>query len=205
MQMSLNMQFSLSKQQRKEIRNQMLCTWYDLLGRVRNCYYSPLAVCPGCYRVLEPLEIMRGFNSDPADFKTTCPNCSARFIAELQYSQTDVPMTSPLLCPVQVLAQLEMIEQPEDKDLAEFLTRYQTVYHSSVIHFGSLKAAFKQIGVEYYPTEKLHHQLDIFDSLGKLPDTWIARVFMVSPSTVRRLRKQKGIPAYSYRLAMTQD
>lgn len=95
-----------------------------------------------------------------------------------------------------------MLAQLDDKknmSPVDFMKNHPALYHSAIVHFGSLKEAFRKVGIEYRFKEKRDWKNKITTFLGQLPDTVIAIIVNVSVDTIRRMRVKLGIPKYSRR------
>ncbi len=181
--------------QSMEMRQDHLLTLRLMLVQIiRNEEYEPLGVCPRCGHKLSLREILEGFNDDPADFDTTCSFCEERFRALLRCRTPSGYMELDFICPQQVLANLE----GKEGFLPGHILRTNTsVYYSALIHFGTLGAAFKDLGKKYPFQEMKPWKNKVASFLGRLPDTEIADIVGVSSQTVGRLRKKIGIPRFS--------
>jgi hypothetical protein len=188
----LSVGLRLTVKQRLAVQTQKLKLRLELLQVVRAERYEPHAVCPRCTRRLTPLEILHGFNRDPNDYTTKCPNCGHRFAPQLISFGEGSRMELPFLCGAQTLAQLPGLEMIPQSGLKR---TSPSIYHSALYHFGSLKSAFKKIGVDYRCEEVADWRDKIRPFLGKLPDTVIAVCADVSPSAIRRMRAKLKISA----------
>lgn len=157
--------------------------------------YRPKGTCPNCLRRLTPAEIMLGFNHDPNDLTTKCPKCKHRFAPILVATGKASTIEMPFYCRIQTLEMLK--HDMVGMLLAEFKSAYASIYRSALYHFGSLKAAFEQIGLRYTQEPRISAwQKKVLSFLGKLPDAVIANNANVSVREVRKLRKEKGIDPY---------
>ncbi len=193
MSMMLIMEQRLTLAQRMAIDNKVFHARMELIDAVYGERFDPKAECPGCAHRLEPAEILRGFNRDPDDFRTTCPKCKQRFEAKLYRSERYGRIEVPFYCPCQTLNWLHSCDRVP---IEEFKKRYPAVYNSAKVHFGTLRAAFLQIQVEYGHDEQRDWKEKVVAYLGKLPDTVIASCVNVSTRLIRMLRKQHGIEAF---------
>lgn len=168
-----------------------------LIGELGGERYQPKAVCPKCGRELDAAEILRGFSDNVTDYTTACsnPRCPTRF-RPLLVSLGDVSrIETPFYCPAQTLDQLRGKEGLKPEELAK---KNSGVFNSALAHFGSLKAAFKKIGVNY-PFEGIASDWEkkVEEFLGRLPDTVIANCARVRVVNVRELRNKLGIEPFS--------
>lgn len=177
--------------QRLDLRQELLAVIYDD-GRL---IYHPNATCPkpGCGHKLTAVEILRGFRPVPTDPTTCCPKCKTRFQARLLASGGLATVEIWFLCPCQTLSQLRFW-QSEGKRWEDLEKGQLGVYRSALIHFGSLKAALKQIGVDNYEEPPIQGwQAKIRPFLGRLPDAMIAKTVRQPARKVRSFRLQLGI------------
>jgi hypothetical protein len=203
MSLSLRQTVSLSQrltvEQSIKIQTRQLSLRLDLLETLHGIRYEPHANCPKCSRKLTPLEIIKGFNSNPDDFTTECTSCHHRFEPKLIHFGQASRVEIPFYCGVQVLERLpETLELNPD----ELQKKHPTIYHSAMIHFGTLKKAFEKVGLTYNfdQVHEWHKKVEPF--LGQLPDTVIAQSVDKHRKVIGRLRKKLKIPAYSKRRAL---
>ncbi len=168
----------------------MLSLRLMLLQEVRGIRYSPSGDCPKCGRVLTPLEIIKGFNEDPHDFTTACTACGARFEPQMK-SYSDIgTLEMPFFCSCQTLDQLRSFGNINPDELQK---TQPAIYHSAIIHHGTLRNAFKKIGIPYGFDEVTDWKRKVHSFLGRLPDTVIADVAGVSAKVIAQLRKKYNI------------
>lgn len=189
---------TLTQAQRQEIvQSQTLMIRLELISALRGGTdnYKPEAHCTECHRDLTPLEIMKGFNTDPNDFTTECTGCKNRFQPKLIWRNLAGSAEIPFYCDLQAQAQLPGLQTmgPEI-----FQKEYPALYHSVIVHNGTLKTAFAQLGIIYDFQEIIDPTVKIRPFLGRLPDTVIAELSGVKLSTVRRLRQKHGIEACTH-------
>lgn len=188
--------YRLTHAQTQEFGQHLLQMRLNLIEALYGEQYTPKASCPKCSHPLSGYEILKGFNSDPNDFLTTCPECWHRFPARIHQRTAGGYAEIAFYCPAQTLAQLpDLVDVPLDA----FRTLHAEVYHSAVVHFGGLKQAFAKIGCAYAHTTDLDWQNVVRPYLGKLPDTVIAELASAPLSMVRKLRKNAGIRPFSKR------
>lgn len=168
----------------------------DLIEAVHGDKFSPKAVCPACQHPLTDYEIMKGFKDDPRDYTTGCPKCEHRFPPRLHRSTNSGSMEMVFFCPTQTLDRMRNLM---DVPLDAFRTKHAEVYNSAVVHFGGLKQAFKKLGLTYAHEADLDWRKRVEPFLGKMADTVIAELVGAPLITVRKLRKERGIKAYSRR------
>lgn len=174
-----------------------------LVGELREPY-KPKGDCPSCGREMTPAEIIRGFNQDPRDFTTCCTKCGCRFPPRLILAGGSgigrVEMA--FYCAIQTLDQLRGKEHLLPKTIAK---SSPAVYRSAIIHFGSLKSAFKKDGVDYpYEEEVNDWKNKIQPFLGRLPDTVIADCVDKPVGIIRKMRKDLGICRYTADKALAE-
>lgn len=194
---TLSMEQRLVLSHREElllIQGHVLSLRLELLSQFRGVSYHPTGKCPKCNKVLRAVEVIRGFSRDPLDYTTKCPKCKTRFEPKL---------TTPLgalgyievafFCSSQTLFRLR--ESGMNSFSPEELKRgNQALYHSAIVHFGTLRAAFKKIGVKYKFEEKVEWEKKIRSFLGRLPDTVIARAAGITAKRVAKQRKLHKVP-----------
>ena len=182
----------LTQEQRQNlVQTQLLRLRLELIEAVRGEKYTPEAVCPRCNRRLSPLEIIKGFNRDPNNFNTTCTNCRQRFAPKLIHHNRLARTELPFYCDAQTQAKLPGLET---LDPETFRQKEPAIYHSAVVHRGTLKLAFAQIGIVYGFEEVVDPSKKVEPFLGHLPDTVIAEVSGLGVSKIRKLRLKLGIP-----------
>ena len=181
----------LSLQERAEmVQGHKLSLRLELIEAIRGFRYHPAGQCPTCGRQLTALEIIRGFKDDPHDFTTECTGCHKRFEPQLKHYSVVGNMELPFYCSVQALDQLGHLEAL-DPDVLQ--REHPAIYHSTIVHHGTLRNAFKKIGITYRYDEVVDWKTKVVPFLGRLPDNVIAQVVAVSPQTVSALRKKHGI------------
>jgi hypothetical protein len=164
-------------------------------------FYTPRAHCSGCGYNLTPFEIISGFSTDHDDFTTQCPCCRARFDPKLVWRcSKDGAVIGAIelqfYCDSQTLAKLAGHEEMEPKD---FAATYPALYHSAVVHNGTLRAAFAKLGIDYKFVEITNPEIKVKPFLGRIPDAVIAEVSGLKVCAVRRLRKRWRIAACAQR------
>ena len=196
----MNMSQGLSHSQRleqaltqRQYLDQALSLKLSLIQELRGVQYNPRAECPKCGRKLSDLEILEGFNDDPNDLTTECTACFKRFKPMLVYRDDFSSAEIPFFCSVQALGRLRGMENLS----AEEITRQEAgLYHSVIFHHGSLKAGFRQIGIEYPYDEVTGWQQKVNSFLGRLPDTVIAEHAGVTADRIGKLRRKLKIPRF---------
>lgn len=186
----------LTQSQSIAVSQLMIQRRLDLISSLHGEQYEPKATCPACGYGLTNYEILKGFNDSPTDYTTGCPKCKHRFGPKLRHSTNSGSTEVAFYCPGQTLAQLPGLEQVP---LDEIKTKHAAVFRSAVTHFGGLKQAFEQCGITYAFAADLDWKNQIGPFLGKLPDTVVAELAGAPLSTVRKLRKERGIPSFSRR------
>ena len=197
--MSLSMGQSMSQRpelsQRQEavmLQAHTLSLRLQLLEEIRGFRYHPAGKCPNCSRQLTPLEVITGFNDDPHDFTTVCTACGRRFEAKLRHASFAGDAELQFFCSAQALYQLEDLR---DFDPDALQKHHPAVYHSVIVHHGTLRNAFSKIGISYRFDEVVDWKTKVVPFLGRLPDKVIADIVSISPRTVGALRKRHGISA----------
>lgn len=174
-----------------------------LIGELREPY-RPEGDCPNCGRKMTLAEIIRGFNQDPRDFTTCCTKCGCRFPPLLVLADENGIGRGEMAfyCAIQTLDQLRGKEYLPPKAVAK---KHPAVYRSAIIHFGSLKSAFKKSGVDYpYEEEVNDWGNKIQPFLGRLPDTVIADCVDKPVAIIRKMRREMGICRYTADKALAE-
>ena len=197
----LRQECRLTLEQRHEVANYLFTARMGVIEALRDEKYTPKAQCPSCFRKLTPAEIISGFNQDPNDFTTRCSACSHRFEPKIICFGNGSSVVLPFYCSSQVLCRLS-----EMKHIApDALSRKEpAIYRSAVVHHGSLKSAFKIVGINYAFDEILDWQGKIMPFLGKLPDTVIAKCAGSSVRVIRRMRKNQKIKRFFARSVLSE-
>ncbi len=166
----------------------------ELVDAVLEDQFNPKACCPKCRHNLTLAEIIRGFKNDLTDITTKCPKCKHRVTSYLVHNpRHGWYMQLPFFGAMHTLSLLHGQEQFSPEELKKKVA----VYRSAIVHFGSLKAAFKELGISYAFTETCSWKKKVVSFLGHLPDTMIAECVEVSASSVRRLRQTLDIKAFT--------
>jgi len=191
----------ITLEQRHEVQNHLFTTRMELLEALRGERYTPKAQCPRCHRELTSLEIISGFNQDPNDFTTRCSGCSHRFEPIIICFGKGSSVELPFYCSNQCLSRLG-----EAQHLApDALSRKEpAIFRSVIIHHGTLKAAFKKIGIDYAFEEILDWQSKIMPFLGRMPDTVIAECSGISAKRVGTIRRKQKIKRFFARSALSE-
>ena len=136
----------LTLTQRILVQDHVLSLRLELIGSIREELYEPKGECPKCYKKLTPLEIIKGFNRNPTDFTTECPSCGYRFNPQMVCTSRGGTINLPFYCADQTLHHLKGYG---NLPLDQLSRDHPGVFRSAIIHFGSLKRAFKEIGINY--------------------------------------------------------
>ena len=186
----------LTLEQRQKIHAYQLSLRIALVADLRDEHYTPRGTCPACGTVLKPEKIISGFNQDPKDFTTACPNCSHRFEPILICFGDGSHIEMPFYCDVQALDMLQSMASQSPEHICKEMP---SAYRSAIIHFGSLKNAFASIGVAYDFQDIHSWEAKIIPYLGRMTDKMIAECVESTVGKIRALRKQHGVAAYSKR------
>jgi len=197
----LRPEIRLSIDQKIQIQSRLLALRLELIEALREDRYSPQGVCPKCGRNLTPAEIISGFNRDPFDYTTRCTSCGVRFNPKIisKRIETGIAVELPFFCDVQTLEELRDWQDCSPEDIR---SRAKAIYHSAIIHFGSISRAMKEAGIIYHYKEKLDWKEKVVPFLGEMPDSVIARFANVSILTVRKFRNRKGIEKFDIRKSL---
>lgn len=185
----------LTQSQKLAVTNYIIGLRIDLVGSLAGVKYYPENSCPTCHRVLKLSEILKGYNNDPKDLRTTCPKCKERFVAKLRSNTAELRW----YCPNQALSALQEGGSREMLKPEEILQWNDSVYHSLLTHFGSVTNAFKKLGITYTHGEVPNWHSRVRPFLGKLPDTVIAQIVGVNRNIINALRKSFSINAFNRR------
>lgn len=191
----------ITLEQRHEIQNHLFATRMELLEALRDEKYTPKAQCPSCFRKLTPAEIISGFNRDPNDFTTRCSACSHRFEPKIICFGRGSSVELPFYCSSQALSRLGEIQHLAPDALSR---KEPAIFRSVIIHHGTIKAAFKEIGIDYAFDEVLDWQGKIMPFLGRLSDTVIAKCTGASVKVIRRMRKNQKINRFFARSVLSE-
>jgi hypothetical protein len=193
---SVRVETRISVTQRIAIKTELLQLRLEVVEAIHGETYNPKGDCPNCGRVLTGLEILAGFNTNPADVNTTCPKCKTRFPPILHRKNLAGSIEFPFYCAVQTLDRLPPLR---DLPLEEFRLKQAPVYHSALVHFGGLKQAFRRIGLVYAFEAETEWRTRIIPFLGRLPDAMLARIVGGSTRQIRKMRRARDIPTFSRR------
>lgn len=155
--------------------------------------FHPEGSCPSCGHKMSHEEILVGFSDDPHDTTTKCPKCSKRFQPRLASQSAATKIDLPFYCELQTLG---MLEELEDDSFEEIQKRHPAVLASARYYWGTLTKGFALLDIEFKGEPQLSWKDKVKGSLGQCSDSLIAEICGVSNSTVSRLRKKLGIPAY---------
>ena len=179
------------------VQSQIISLRFELIGLIHGEErYHPEAKCPKCLRELTPLEILKGFSSDPNDFNTTCTSCQHRFQPLLVWSNQSTRISMSFYCDIQTQEQLRGLENLSPDQLKK---EHGEVYHSAIAHHGMIRNAFAAMGVTYPFDEVADIKQKVEPFLGRLPDTVIAELSGVKVNVVRRMRKSAHISACTHK------
>lgn len=190
---TLPLSLKLSPEQKLSLKSHTLALRLELIQQIRDERYEPKAQCPRCSRSMTAIEIISGFNQDPSDFTTCCPQCRHRFESTLVCFGNGTRIELPFYCDCQTLDQLHGKETLEPQRL---LREYPAIYRSAILHYGSIRQAFKTVEIEYEFQEISDWKEKVAPFLGRLPDTVIAGCVGVSVNIIRSLRSKLGISRY---------
>jgi hypothetical protein len=199
--MSLSMQPKLIMKQRLKLKHHLLSLRLALIQALREEEYKPEGVCPNCDKHLTLLEILQGFRPDPNDYTTECPKCEYRFEPIMVCIGIASRIEVPFYCSDQTLSQLKGKEGLTAKEIHQ---QHAAIYHSAIVHHGSLASAFHLIGIKYTAEDPLNWQHRVLPFLGRLPDTTIAKFTNATATSVRMLRLEHKIPAYNSQRALKE-
>lgn len=206
--MSMGFSFSLSPHlsheqrqelkltQRLEVRQSLdaLAIRVEILQALRPGEHAcPEGSCPKCLRDLTIKEILEGFLDDVNDTTTSCPECKHRFQPRLVARSVAGYTSIAFLCEKQTLGRL-----PELASLSfeEIQRNHQQVLASARFYWGTITKGFSLIGRTFVGEPSLTWKDKVKPFLGKCPDTLIAELCDVSPSTVHRYRVSLGVAAF---------
>jgi hypothetical protein len=181
----------LTQKQKLAVANQIAGLRIALVSALWGVKYEPQAKCPRCDRRLTPLEILKGFNDNPQDRTTQCPNkkCNYRFHANLDSGGIQLQM----YCPTQTLDALLGRQYMSPEEIQKW---NPSLYHSAIVNFGSLKNAFARNSVKYEREELPPWHDRVMPFLGKLSDKMIGEVVGVSANIIGAIRRSYKIPAF---------
>ncbi|MBI3421138.1 MAG: hypothetical protein HY006_03675 [Candidatus Sungbacteria bacterium] len=199
--MSQRQEVRLTMEQRAEIRSYQLQLQIELSGAVRDEKYTPKAHCPQCYRELTANEILAGFLRDVNDFTTKCSGCGHRFEPKLICFGDAGKIELQFYCGPQAQNRLRSVSHLRPADIAR---EYPSEYRSAAMHYGTVKAMFKEMGIEYLFDELEGWQAKVQPFLGRMPDTIVARCVGATPRDIKKLRQAANISTYTKRKALKE-
>lgn len=186
----------LSLANRQAMRMTMRLELAEALGQDN---YSPEGLCISCGYKLRLEEVLRGFSSNPHDTTTLCPICKSRFQPMLVRKTRSGSVEIPFYCHGQTLQKLRDDKKLEKLSPCGFKEKDQPLFASIRAHFGTIGAAYFQIGVDYkwpeIPKSEIWKE-KVVDFLGRMPDTVIADCVGVKVAAIRKLRREKKISRY---------
>lgn len=197
MQLVFRQSVSLSQTQRMSQRvaqSVMLRLRLALVCALREERFEPEGVCPACQKRLTPIEILKGFLSDPLDITTQCPSCGTRFNANLRWRDSYSSVLIPFICSAQTLFQLSGKQGVPVEDLKK---ENPGAVYSALIHFGGLQQAFRAMGEVYAHSDLPTWEHKVVPFLGNLPDTVIAKVVGTTARRIAKLRRERGVPPFT--------
>lgn len=195
----LRQELKLTKELRQELRAHIFALRMNLVGILRDEQYMPKAQCLECNKDMSPAEIILGFNDNPHDFTTQCPECKHRFRPSIICFGNGTKIELPFYCDIQTMEQLK---GKESLSPAEVARQYPAIYRSAIAHRGGLAQAFAAIGIDYPFKEELSGWKNkIRPFLGRMTDKMIAEIVGVSPATINRMRKESDIPRFTLQVA----
>lgn len=155
----------------------------------------------GCGYKLTAEELIKGFTRDPNDTTTVCPRCERRFQPMLRFLHaTDSGGEVNFMCANQAKHRLEARGDLYARQTPDEIRRAEAaLYYSLVFHYGTLKKAFSEIGIDYSAKEFDDWAARIRPFLGEVPDTLIAEVSGVKAHQVSALRKKLKIESFNKR------
>lgn len=183
----------LTLEQRTRIMEAQFSTRMQLMEAVYGDRYTPQGICPECNQKLSAVEILKGFTQNPDDITTLCPRCGYRFPPKLIHSRGGVKADMPFYCAAQTL---NMLRGKSVFSPGEMMRLHPAVYHSALIHFGTLTNAFSRIAVRYKEPSVPNWRDKIAHFLGLMPDTIIAECVNTHVHTIRKMRRRLGIRCY---------
>ena len=197
--MSLRLGLRLRLDQRLCLDDHQFGLRLQLLGSIREERYEPKARCPRCSKSLTPHQIISGFRRDPNDFTTKCVNrkCKNRFQPSLICFPSDhTSIELPFFCGAQTLGQMR------GRDLHtlsphEIARREPAIYRAAIIHHGTLRKAFEEIGYQYPFVEIPEWRTKVLPFLGKMPDDEIAKCAGVAKEEIAVLRSELEVKKYT--------
>lgn len=110
-----------------------------------------LAICPSCDYCLSDNEILDGFSNDPYDFKTTCPKCNSKFLANLIIKDKktgEEKEATPviLMCEVQTVEAMRVIIKERGQIGISYLGKNnRQLFYNMIRHWGSYKRALANL------------------------------------------------------------
>lgn len=175
----------------KQLIDLRICLLVETWGEY---HYEPRAICPGCNHPLTQAQIEAGFSDSPTNHAVKCPLCNNSFYAELvSKTKSGHIVAGHYFCREQTLHEMRAHSGVSP---SEFESKMKSIYLSALRHFGSLKVAFKKLGVKYGFTEVPKWKEVAREFVGKLPDTVIAKELGVPVRIIRRFRNSLGVSRF---------
>ncbi len=168
----------------------------ELVEAITGKKFTISCVCRNttCAHSYTEWEIVNWFDVD--GFTVECPKCGWHSEPRLTVDFGDGGNRKRIECqlygPGLVLERLPVVLKSPPWDFAE----YSAICNSAVVHFGGLKQACAQLGIErsFGPGPDWRDRIDPF--LGRLPDTVMARLLDTSPRFMRRWRRNQRIAPF---------
>jgi len=195
MSLSLRLTQELTQKLRLDMgqKQELLLT---LLSEMRNIVLKPTGECTGCGYSLSRVEILEGFNEeDCSDYTTECPRCRDRFLPSLERLLLGGKYRVGYICRNQTLDRLcDLAEStPDQIEVSD-----PRAYHGALVHFGTLRAAFRELGHRYRGDVVKAWKEKVRPFLGEYPDALVANCVGVSRASVQRYRSELGVEAWQY-------
>jgi len=167
----------------------------ELIGSLRNEQPMKVAAkCPQCNHQMTTGQVLAGYTTDVNDIRTTCYLCRHRFEANLVFRQKNKQVTKSMYCDIQVLPKMRGLEGYEPY---EYSRENPGVYFSALAHYGTLKAGYRKLDINYRHEEVRQWEKKIGPFLGRLPDCDVADTIGIKPDIVQKLRRELGIKEYN--------
>lgn len=148
--MSLGMHLSQRQSQRLELQQRLsLALKQRQTLHFGNFVSVPQGICPNCKHKLSEKQIKAGFSEDPQEFRTTCPKCFHRFLANLIITRRNGQKkteTVIYLCPHQTLFQMEGIKEKRGRiGIAYLAKKDRQLFYNIIRYWGSYSLGLKAL------------------------------------------------------------
>lgn len=147
----MSLGFSLECNQKLRI-TQNLSQSLKIAHRLSSAIITPHGICPECNYDLNEKQISQGWNDDPLDYTTKCPQCNTRFVSQLVIThENDVQQEFEYLCLDQLYHALNSVRRGKKNILGiTYLHKnHEYLLWNMVKHFGTYEKALVYMNKRY--------------------------------------------------------